>query len=205
MLFRSALEDISNNIDEVANDTRRIDHLVKTKNTCMVPSQLRRAAVIKSNKQTVTRLKESLHVTNFDIKYKAASKAFTKLILLDREFGSLLKDIKEIYEEKIRRTEDTSLVKDANKSIKESKSNELIDLFQKKNELINYPLQYKSKCENVTRKKSNSIVVPKLNLSKVRSNFPNDKVVFIKAKTQLKYTDSIYDNSEEADICDEIY
>jgi len=212
---KNKMEDISLDVEEMGNCTRRISRIVRVDSTKMIPSQARRG-IHKPEEEIKSELKELLKEGTLEERFKIVRNTFDKIIATDTRFGQVLKMIKRVYDEKLEHESQKynklifDLKKKGNKwHVKDiptisPNSTAIEDTSILLKSIIVSPLRVlsKSATENVVLKKSHSIIIPKLNLSKVNPNFPNEKVIFIKAKTKPKHSNSIYD--KDTIYCDSI-
>lgn len=91
-------EDISQDIEEMGNCTRRMGRMVRVDSTKMIPSQLRRQRL---EEELEDELREALKAAKLEERYKIASSTFNKVIAIDSKFSRALKIIKRVYDDKI--------------------------------------------------------------------------------------------------------
>lgn len=211
-ISKNKVMDISQDIEEMGNCTRRMSRMVRVDSTKMIPSQARRA-IHKPEEEIEHELKELLSEGALEERFKIVRNTFNKVITTDPKFGRVLKMIKRVYDEKLEyesqkynklmfglKNGNKCQVSDIPTISQNSTGTEEASILPKS--IVVSPLRVLSKSGTESRvlKKSHSIIIPKLNLSKVNPNFPNNKVIYIKAKP--KHSNSDYD--EDTEQCDSI-
>lgn len=220
---RQSIENLAENIEEDVNNTRRISCLIKMKSFNMVPSvvmrdsrEVKEAAV----RKLADEVRRCANETDCMKRFSDMERVFTKVILLDDKFAHILKVIKTVYEERIRNL--VGAFPQYNKRINDlsTELNKLKKLCEEskiswKTEGTNSRIKGKYSTSNADMsrtmnlsaaiggyrsqlfKKSKETVIPRLDLTKVRGNFPNEKIPFVPAKQKPCLYDSISDDEEE--------
>ena len=198
------IETISDNIEEDVNNTRRLSCMIKMKNINMIPSRVMRYNKEESQNPIVTIANElRKFITEKDEvkKFNDIERIFSRVILLDEKFSHILKIIKNVYEERIKKL--TNLFPQYNKRIydltfevaqlkKLYEEVKVPTLYSTKINLnktnydteeisISFPTSVKNTIDNIS-KKNKELYIPKLDLSKVEGNFPNEKIVYVPIK-----------------------
>eukprot|EP00826_Nyctotherus_ovalis_P030326 TRINITY_DN2418_c0_g2_i1.p1 TRINITY_DN2418_c0_g2~~TRINITY_DN2418_c0_g2_i1.p1 ORF type:complete len:308 (-),score=69.52 TRINITY_DN2418_c0_g2_i1:132-1055(-) len=220
---KQSIENLAENIEEDVNNTRRISCLIKMKSFNMIPSivmrdsrEVKEAAI----RKLADEVRKCANETDSMKRFSDMERVFTKVILLDDKFAHILKVIKTVYEERIRSI--VGVFPQYNKRINDlsTELNKLKKLCEEskiswKTENTNSRIKGKYNTSNVDMsktmslstviegyrgqlfKKSKGTVIPRLDLTKVRGNFPNEKIPFVPAKQKPCLYDSISDDEEE--------
>lgn len=150
--------------------------------------------VVKTTEQEIAEtLKKALIGKNIDKKFEMVSKLFNKLITIDIRYGCILKEIKSVYDERIEiltaKSKDQEL-KTPTRNIKNHTSMKLAkdSSFSKKTPSITSPVNttaaYNKLHKSTKSTNKKTIIIPKLDLTKVKRDIENDGVVYKKVGKQ---------------------
>lgn len=194
-------------VPEKSNLTGKAHKTVKE----MTPSWSVKAIEAGAEDEIALTLERVLTEKNADKKFTFVSALFLKLIAADAKHGWVLEEVKAAYDRRLQgltqkavqhKAKVDELMKSVQLLTRESKDlKHKLALAQLKNNstklsrLVTTPKKYCEKAQSPMpeapsktpiQKAKKGIVIPKLDLSKVKNNFENDKVVYIPAKPRPK-------------------
>eukprot|EP00826_Nyctotherus_ovalis_P049095 TRINITY_DN5868_c0_g1_i7.p1 TRINITY_DN5868_c0_g1~~TRINITY_DN5868_c0_g1_i7.p1 ORF type:complete len:293 (-),score=58.51 TRINITY_DN5868_c0_g1_i7:148-1026(-) len=196
----------------------------------MTPSRSMKAIESGQEDEIVLTLKRILAEKSTDKKFSLISALFLKLIAADSKYGWALEEIKAAYDHRLlgltqKSVQHKARVDELARSVQQLKreSKELrhkLALVQLRNNstklsrLVTTPKKYSEKAQSPVlelpskvpmQKTKKGIMIPRLDLSKVKNNFENDKVIYIPAKPRpknftMKESHSFYKSSSSTKL-----
>eukprot|EP00826_Nyctotherus_ovalis_P057805 TRINITY_DN7914_c0_g1_i1.p1 TRINITY_DN7914_c0_g1~~TRINITY_DN7914_c0_g1_i1.p1 ORF type:complete len:293 (+),score=58.59 TRINITY_DN7914_c0_g1_i1:91-969(+) len=201
------------------NTSADIKHRIEITSVKNLNSTLWNAKGVKSAEQEVAEaLRKALAGKTIDKKLEMASKLFGKLVKIDTKYGCILKEIKEVYDEKIetlaakfpqdeKATQKSTVKPDQLEKKQRSSTRNVKHVsmkledspFNKKSSSFAFSGKVINPCSSSVKPSKKHVFVPRLDLSKVKPYFENDEVVHKKTGSNNKQSELLSLNSFSED------